>query len=272
VTRTLVVRLGALGDAVLTLPALANLLAEGSRITLVGVPSSWAFLPEDSPIRIEGADSAAWRPLFAGGAPPVSGFDRAVVMLGASGIAIAETLRRLVPTVAHIRPVRPGEHGIHAALRLAGKVDAAAAGKLIAAVPGPAHDLILHPGSGGRFKRWPAERYAILARRADNPLILLGPAEADLLPVFAGLPVAEGWPLRRVVSVLASATAFVGNDSGVTHLASHLCPTLALFGPTDPAVWGPVGGRARSLAAAGGALERLSIEEVAAALAGRRAG
>jgi len=80
--------------------------------------------------------------------------------------------------------------------------------------------------------------------------------------------VADGWPLRRVVSVLASAGAFVGNDSGVTHLASYLCPTLALFGPTDPAVWGPVGGRARILAAPDGVLDRLSVEEVARALAG----
>jgi len=266
--RTLVVRLGALGDAVLTLPALANLLADGGTVTLVGVPASWGFLPADVPIQVVDADHAAWRPLFVGGPPAFSDFDRAVVMLGETGILVAEALRRLIPKVTHIRPVRPGESGIHAAVRLAGAVDAPAAGRLIAPASGPAHDLVLHPGSGGRAKRWPAERFFELARGSGNPLILLGPAEEGLHPAFAGLPVAEGWPLRRVVSVLASARSFVGNDSGVTHLASYLCPTLALFGPTDPAIWGPVGGKARLLSAPGGALDRLSVDEVARALAG----
>jgi len=268
VERTLVVRLGALGDAVLTLPALARLRSEGCEITLVGVPSSWGFLPKASPIRIEDADSAAWRPLFAGEPPPIAGFDRALVMLGDSGLAVAEALRRVVSSVTHLRPVRPGERGVHAALRLAGAIDAEAAGRLIVPALGPAHDLVLHPGSGGRSKRWSAEGFAKLARSAANPLILLGPAEEGLGSAFEGLPVAEGWPLRRVASVLAAAGAFVGNDSGVTHLASYLCPTLALFGPTDPQVWGPVGSKARVLRAPGGALERLSVEEVARALAG----
>src|SRR5581483_3817598 len=48
--------------------------------------------------------------------------------------------------------------------------------------------------------------------------------------------------LRDLPEILASAKAFVGNDSGVTHLASLLgVPTVALFGPTHPATWSPIG-------------------------------
>ena len=125
---------------------------------------------------------------------------------------------------------------------------------------GDVHDLILHPGSGGTSKRWPAERFAELARRAAAPLILLGPAEDDLASAFDGLPLARDLPLPRVVATLAKARAFVGNDSGVSHLASWLCPTLALFGPTDPKVWAPAGPMTQVLTAPKGNLSRLVVD------------
>lgn len=264
--RTLVVRLGALGDAVLTLPALAHLIAQGDEVTVLGVPSSWGFLPETSPIRIEDVEAPRWRGLFSGEAGDAArGFDRAFVMLGPA--TVAEALSRADVRAIHVPPMRPGESGAHAARRLltgvAGSdLDLAAIRSLIAPDPGgTAHDLVLHPGSGGRAKRWPAERFAGLARRFRSPLILLGPAETDL--VVDGVETARNWPLRKVVATLAAASAFVGNDSGVSHLASWLCPTLALFGPTDPAVWAPVGPLARVLAAPAGDLARLSVEDVA---------
>lgn len=259
--RTLVVRLGAFGDAVLTLPALAHLLAAGDEVTVLGVPASWSFLPADGRLRVEDVDAGRWRGLFAGESVEAArAFDRAIVMLRS-----AATVG--IPTI-HVPPMRPGEGGEHAARRLLRGVGGAAADpaavcSLIAAeAGGESHDLVLHPGSGGRAKRWPAVRFAELARRARSPLVLLGPADDDLGPDFAGLPVARNWPLRRVASVLAGAGAFVGNDSGITHLASWLCPTLALFGPTDPAVWSPAGPCARVLAAPDGDLARLSVEEV----------
>ena len=266
--RTLVVRLGALGDAVLTLPALAHLVAQGDDVTVLGVPASWGFLPETSAIRIEDVEVPRWRGLFSGAdVEAARGFDRAIIMLGVP--AVAEALSRAgVPTL-HIHPMRPGESGEHAASRLlqgvgGSRFDSAAVRAIIAPdAGGTAHDLVLHPGSGGRMKRWPAARFADLARRSSDPLVLLGPAEDDLAPAFDGVPVARNWPLRQVVAKLAVARAFVGNDSGVSHLASWLCPTLALFGPTDPAVWAPAGARARVLAAPAGDLARLSVEDVA---------
>jgi heptosyltransferase-3 len=270
--RTLIVRLGALGDAVLTLPALAHLVARGDEVTVLGVPASWAFLPSSSPIRIADAESAEWRSLFSGDAVAAArGFDRAIVMLGNPELAEA-TSRAGIPT-QRVSPVRPGQTGVHAAERLlsgvgGSAIDPAAVRALIAPDGGSEpHDLVLHPGSGGKTKRWPADRFAELARRAQSPLILLGPAEVDLGEGFDGLAVARDWPLRRVVATLAQARAFVGNDSGVSHLASWLCPTLALFGPTDPSVWAPAGPMTQVVTAARGNLARLSVDEVAEALA-----
>ncbi len=270
-TRTLVVRLGALGDAVLTLPALAHLIARGDEVTVLGVPASWAFLASSDLIRIADAESAEWRALFSGEAvAAIHGFDRAVVMLGRP--EVAEATSRAGISTQRISPVRPGQRGVHAAVRLlsgvgGAEVDADAVRALIAPEPGgDAHDLVLQPGSGGKAKRWPAERFADLARRAEAPLILLGPAEGDLDSAFDGLPVARNWPLRRVVAALTGARAFVGNDSGVSHLASWICPTLALFGPTDPAVWAPAGPMAHVMAAPRGDLSRLAVDEVANAV------
>jgi ADP-heptose:LPS heptosyltransferase len=54
--------------------------------------------------------------------------------------------------------------------------------------------------------------------------------------------VAENWPLRPTVALIGQATVFVGHDSGLTHLAAAFRrPTVAIFGPTDPEVWGPRG-------------------------------
>lgn len=269
--RTLVVRLGALGDAVLTLPALAHLIACGDDVTVLGVPASWSFLPSSGPIAIADAEAAEWRSLFSGEAvAAIRGFDRVVVMLGKPDVA--EATSRAGIATQRVTPVRPGQSGVHAAERLllgvgGAEVDPEAVRLLIAPAPdGDAHDLVLHPGSGGKMKRWPAERFAELARRAKAPLILLGPAEEDLASAFEGLPVARDWALPRVAATLAKARAFVGNDSGVSHLASWLCPTLALFGPTDPKVWAPAGPTAHVMAAPKGDLSRLSVDEVAGRL------
>ena len=104
----------------------------------------------------------------------------------------------------------------------------------------PAGFLAIHPGSGALAKNWPLERFAELAGQlGPGPFLLVeGPAEAG-----AGLGLGEApafvrasqLPLRTLGAVLARAGLFVGNDSGVSHLAAAWgAPTLALFGPTDP--------------------------------------
>lgn len=117
---------------------------------------------------------------------------------------------------------------------------------------GLAGDVIsLHPGSGSSRKNWPAEQFAILADRvrqsmSAQPLFILGEADAaaarDLARLSPAVPVLTNRTLKEVAAVLAVSRDYVGNDSGITHLAAALGITVvALFGPTDAAAWGPRG-------------------------------
>ena len=119
--------------------------------------------------------------------------------------------------------------------------------------------LAVHPGSGSRKKCWPREKFVKLMRWAKGrlgTLILLisGPADKDI--VKAMLPeikdynplLAEDLPLTHLAAVLEKCTLYVGNDSGITHLAASVgTPTLALFGPTDFRIWGPRNEKVKSL-------------------------
>jgi ADP-heptose:LPS heptosyltransferase len=103
----------------------------------------------------------------------------------------------------------------------------------------------LHPGSGSERKNWPIERYRELAhlleRKGLRTVWVLGPAE-DEGCAPAGSTVWHSPSLVDLAAFLARCELYVGNDSGVTHLAAASgCPTVALFGPSNPAVWGPRG-------------------------------
>ena len=136
----------------------------------------------------------------------------------------------------------------------------------------PARFLAIHPGSGSRPKNWPAERYALLARklaRGEPFLVVRGPADREAAAPLLGLEgavLADELPPRTLGALLAHAGAFVGNDSGVTHLAAAAgVPTLALFGPTDPAQWGPIGASVRTVRAE--PIDVLRVRDVAAEVA-----
>jgi ADP-heptose:LPS heptosyltransferase len=67
-------------------------------------------------------------------------------------------------------------------------------------------------------------------------------------------------------ALLSDSGLYVGNDSGVTHLAAAFgAATLALFGPTSPTAWAPLGRAVRSIAAPGGDLDKLTPQAVLAA-------
>ena len=84
-------------------------------------------------------------------------------------------------------------------------------------------------------------------------------------PKGRGVQVLENLSLTEVSLHLRQCRAFIGNDSGITHLAAYLgCPTVALFGPTDPRVWGPIGRRSRIIWKR--KLEEIRVDEVVLAL------
>jgi len=135
----------------------------------------------------------------------------------------------------------------------------------------PAGFLAVHPGSGSRAKNWPLERFVETARRLSRGrpwLLALGPAEKDVPPPPEAR-LARGLPLRTLGAVLARAGLFLGNDSGISHLAAACgTRTLALFGPTDPAQWAPVGHAVLTLRPPSADLADLQVDEVVDQLAG----
>jgi ADP-heptose:LPS heptosyltransferase len=112
----------------------------------------------------------------------------------------------------------------------------------------------LHPGAGSKEKRWPIARFIRLAQHLvleekRKLLVVEGPAEPGLAAQAAqALPETdviriESPPLDLLAAVMAQCRIFVGNDSGLAHLAAALeVPSVVLFGPTLPQHWAPLGG------------------------------
>jgi len=114
--------------------------------------------------------------------------------------------------------------------------------------------IVIHPGTGGTNKNWGLENFCQLAKqlreRNFEALFLLGPAElhrlndSEIRRLRNIGPCVSGLSLTDIVAFLSGIDAFIGNDSGVTHIAAGLgIKTLAIFGPTDPAIYKPVGPR-----------------------------
>ncbi|HYD87309.1 MAG TPA: glycosyltransferase family 9 protein [Vitreimonas sp.] len=173
-------------------------------------------------------------------------------------------------------------------------LDDAARAQAAAIAPGAAL-LVLAPGGVSRAKRWPAERFAAVARRlASGPLAnarvaALGAAARDASITramvasldadgVAALDLGEGVDLLAAAALMERATLVIGNDNALSHIAAAMgAPTLALFGPTDERVRAPFGPRVRTLRGrsfediaasgaldAGAAMDDVSIDAVEA--------
>lgn len=137
--------------------------------------------------------------------------------------------------------------------------------------------IVIHVGAGGRAKMWSMERWARLAERVRGDghevVVIAGEVEHERLneverEVFAQIRGQWMDDLGELATAVRGARAFVGADTGPTHLAAQLgVPTLALFGPTDPTVWRPVGPVVHVLSPSKVcAMDWLSVQEVAARL------
>jgi heptosyltransferase-3 len=132
--------------------------------------------------------------------------------------------------------------------------------------------IAIHPGSGSARKNWPIANWIRLISDLLNrgvQITLVG-GEADREQIAAlrdqfrkdPLSFAIDWPLRELGALVAD-TIFIGHDSGISHLAAASgARSLLLFGPTDPKIWEPRNDNARVLLAPNGALNQLSVATV----------
>ena len=128
---------------------------------------------------------------------------------------------------------------------------------------------VVHPSPRWRYKQWTRAGWQalirLLAARGLRVVITGGPAADerryldDVLTGFDDVPferVDGRWSLAQTADVLRHARVFVGPDTATTHLAAACgAPTVALYGPTDPAIWGPWPARD------GGAYERVAMHQ-----------
>ncbi len=221
----------------------------------------------------------------------------AVVAFAAPGdYALAENLSACGAGEVHaFLPFPPEDEALHVAehaLRSLAGVDLAAPGDLprlpvsdpelslglehlrAASLSGVSLALVA-PGSGSATKNWPADRFASLAaelRAMDlEPALLQGPADSEAVGAVqaAGdhpLPVLADQSPAVLKGALAHANLYVGNDAGPTHLSALIgTPTVAVFGPSDPTRWRPLGPRVELVNTEPHELENADVPQVLAA-------
>jgi ADP-heptose:LPS heptosyltransferase len=218
------------------------LLPEGFRDFLRGFERVYVFAPRSPEVLIRnlktcGPSPVAWIPSFPEGKRKKSVSDVQQKVLSGWG----------VPWVPPPKILFPLDQDRQAARQILEQVG-------IRGTPGLL-PWAIHPGSGGRSKKWPLENFLALADQLQaqkkwQPFFILGPVEEEVSPGMAetiqarGFPLVRHLPLNVLAGLLELSAGYLGNDSGVTHLAAALDrPTFALFGPTDPWLWGPEGKR-----------------------------
>lgn len=249
--RTLVVHIGGIGDFLLSCPTLVHLGKDGP-VELLGKPDR-LDLAVAGGLAVAAHDGERHELHSAFHEPTprlrelLSRFDRCILWMRDDG-QVQDAVRRCGVTRVHAFPgLPPPDWPAHASryyLECLGVHDAPPL--RLAIEPSPTrHDVVIHPGSGGERKKWPPERFialaAALTERGRSVAWCLGPAEEGAqLP--GHLPVLRISALVALARELAAAHLYIGNDSGITHLAAAVgCPTIAVFGPTDPPVWAPLG-------------------------------
>lgn len=135
--------------------------------------------------------------------------------------------------------------------------------------------VAIHPGSGGKAKNWPIENWVELGRHvlaADHPLLVVegesDTEEAAALRESLGsgrVQFISNAPLPVLGAVISRCRLFVGHDSGISHLAAATgVPCILLFGPTDPAIWAPANPGVRIIQSDSGKTDDIALASVEA--------
>jgi heptosyltransferase-3 len=300
--RILVIRGGAIGDFILTLPAI-HLLREafpGAHLEILGYKHIVALAEErfyaNATRSIEYGALAGFFTLNSTLSPELAeyfaSFQQIVSYLYDPDGVFEGNLRRagVKNTLAAYQRIDDSEHAAeqlarplqklalyledHAARIFPSEADRTAASQFLTGFQ-ELPIVAMHPGSGSPKKNWPLDRWEelgwrILEKRPGTRLMLIG-GEADqtqieaLKAAWKSLPllIARELPLPHLAAVIERCRLFVGHDSGISHLAAAVgTPCLLLFGPTDPSVWAPANPAVSILEAPEGELSGFSVETV----------
>lgn len=296
---------GALGDFLCFLPTLLALRRRHAGDLLLVAKTDLCVLVRLPRLRTASMDRRAIAQLFSSGqsldAETIdlfTGYARAYSWTGAGHDGFAPRLASATGgrvDVYPFRDMRLGEHAVEYYARCAGVVpldvgqDAIVTDGSWLATFLTRHDLVageylvFHPGSGSAAKNWQGFGALTQQLRGDRVVVLRGPAERGQPSDGAhGHMTADGLSLPQVAALLRRSHLYVGNDSGVSHLAAVVgARGVVLFGPSDPAAWAPRGGQLRILRAsrrcaacppAAFCVHRLPVEEVLQRVAEQRRG
>jgi heptosyltransferase-3 len=289
--KILIIRGGAIGDFILTLPAIAALRRQFPQVHLevLGYPHiAQLALAGGLVDRVQAIEARPLAAFFARGGELsedmrnyFSEFDLIVSYLYDPDEIFRTNVARCSPAQFIAGPHRAGErektHATRTYLKPLERLaifDADATPRLpIRGTPHAQPTLALHPGSGSERKNWPERKWADLLARlmvaTDLRLLLVGgEAEGERLQHLASaLPparreVLQSLPLADLAARLQPCAAFVGHDSGITHLAAALgLPALVLWADTVQEVWRPRGERVALLGDAAG-IGSITVERV----------
>jgi len=246
--RRLILRPGAIGDCILSLPAIQHLVADYTEVWIsTPVVPLVSFADQVRPLASTGIDKIG---LVDVEAPPELGqqlksFDSFVSWYGSNRPEFKEAIHGLAVDSVFLPALPPDDFRDHAGRFFARQVGADEQVVPRISVPPVSRrdSAVIHPFSGSKRKNWPLELYRELARRLSHVTVewIVGPEEElEGARRFEKLDDLGAW--------LAGAKLYIGNDSGITHLATAVgTPTLALFGPTNPAKWAPRGENVRVL-------------------------
>ena len=261
------IRGGAIGDFILTLPALAALRNQfpHAHLEVLGYPHIVQLAQAGRLVdRVQSIEARALAGFFARGGTLseelgdyFSEFDLIVSYLYDPDGIFKTNVGRCSRAQFITGPHRPDEsEKVHAAkvflkpLERLAIFEADSTPRLpLPSQPSTLSQIALHPGSGSEKKNWPEEKWAgllqHLVKAADFDLLLVGgEAEGERLQrLAAALPrtrVAQSLPLVELARILQPCSAFVGHDSGISHLAAALgVPGVVLWGETTEEIWRP---------------------------------
>jgi len=285
--RILVLRGGAIGDFIVTIPALQALRDRwpDGHIEIIGYPHV-ARLAESSGIvnKVRSLDEARVARYFAENAAIrdedqvyFSSFDVVVNYLHDPENIFNTNLKRFgVKVLIRASPMVTEQHATDHFMQplqaLAIYEDNAVPLMKLATRPPEKPWAAIHPGSGGKLKCWPVQHFIEIAERIRrgtqfDPVFISGDAEREYIPglneKLAPYRRIHNLHLTELAPVLAGAACFVGNDGGISHLAAALrVPTIALFGPSNPDLWSPRGPFVRVLKSETGKMEDIGVDDV----------